>query len=79
LVYSPEADNGCEDLVKLNAHLSGPGGVDFTYVYNISVLLCDARLQRETQEAYQAYLANAGAAKSKEDLEKAKRRKLPKF
>ena len=27
LVYSPEADNGCEDLVKLNAYFSGPAGV----------------------------------------------------
>src|SRR6266403_5215604 len=43
LVYSPEADNGCEGLVKLNADLSGPGGMDLTYVYNISVILCDVR------------------------------------
>jgi hypothetical protein len=35
--------------------------------------------QRQTQKAYQAYLANAGAAMSKEELEKAKQRKLPKF
>jgi len=79
LVYSPEADNGCEWLVKLNASFSGPGGVDSTYVYNVSVMLWDVRLQRQTQEAYQAYLANAGAAKSKEELEKAKQRKVPKF
>jgi len=79
LVYSPEPDNGCEDLVKLNAYFSGPGGTDFTYVYNITVMLWDAHLQRQTQEAYQAYLANAGAAMSKEELEKAKQRKLPKF
>jgi hypothetical protein len=79
LVYSPEADNGCEWLIKLNAYLSGPGGVDLTYVYNISVMLWDVRLQRQTQEAYQAYLANAGTAKSKEELEKAKHRELPKF
>jgi hypothetical protein len=31
------------------------------------------------QEAYQAYLAHAGTANSKEELEKAKQRKLPKF
>jgi hypothetical protein len=79
LVYSPEADNGCEDLVKLNAYFSGPGGVDSTYIYNISVLLWDVRLQRQTQEAYQAYLANARAGMSKEELEKAKERKVPKF
>lgn len=79
LVYSPEADNGCEWLVKLNASFSGPGGVDSTYVYNVSVMLWDVRLQRQTQEAYQAYLANTRAAKSKEELEKAKQRKLPKF
>jgi hypothetical protein len=79
LVYSPGADNGCEWLIKLNAYLSGPGGLDLTYVYNVRVMLWDVRLQRQTQEAYQAYLANAGAAKSKEELEKAKQRKLPKF
>jgi hypothetical protein len=79
LVYSPEADNGCEWLVKLNASFSGHGGLDSTYVYNVSVMLWDVRLQRQTQEAYQAYLANAGAAKSKEELEKAKQRKVPKF
>ena len=79
LVYSPEPDNGCEWLIELNAYFTGRGGTDSTYVYNISVLLCDVRLQRQTQEAYQAYLANAGAAMSKEELEKAKQRKLPKF
>lgn len=79
LVYSPEADNGCEWLIKLNASFTGSGGLDSTYIYNISVVLWDVRLQRQTQEAYQAYLANAGAAKSKEELEKAKQRKLPKF
>ena len=79
LVYSPEADNGCESLIKLNAYFKGRGGVDSTYIYNISLLLCDAHLQRQTQEAYQAYLANAGAAKSREELEKAKQRTLPKF
>ena len=79
LVYSPEADNGCEGLVKLNASFSGAGGVDSTYVYNVSVMLWDVRLQRQTQQAYQAYLADAGAAKSKEELEKAKQRKVPKF
>jgi hypothetical protein len=79
LVYSPEPDNGCEDLVKLNAYFSGFAGVDFTYVSNITVMLWDVRLQRQTQEAYQAYLANAGAAKNKEELEKAKQRTLPKF
>jgi hypothetical protein len=79
LVYSPETDNGCEWLIKLNAYFSGPGGVDQTYVHSISVMLWDVRLQRQTQEAYQAYLANAGAAKSKEELEKAKQRKVPKF
>jgi len=79
LVYFPEADNGCEWLIKLNAYFTGRGGLDSTYIYNISVLLWDVRLQRQTQEAYQAYLANAGAAMSKEELEKAKQRKLPKF
>ena len=79
LVYSPEADNGCEWLIKLNAYFTGRGGVDSTYIYNISVLLWDVRLQRQTQEAYQAYLAQADTAKSKEELEKAKQRKLPKF
>jgi hypothetical protein len=79
LVYSPEADNGCEWLIKLNAYFTGRGGVDSTYVYNINVLLWDARLQRQTQQAYQAYLAHADTAKSKEELEKAKQRKLPKF
>src|SRR5262249_20823448 len=74
LVYSPEAENGCEWLIKLNAYFTGRGGVDSAYVYNISVLLWDVRLQRQTQEAYQAYLADAGAAKSKEELEKAKKR-----
>ena len=64
LVYSPEPDNGCEWLIKLNASFSGAGGVDATYVHHISVMLWDVRLQRQTQEAYQAYLANAGAAKS---------------
>jgi hypothetical protein len=79
LVYSPEADNGCEWLIKLNAHFTGRGGLDPTYVYNIDVTLWDVRLQRQTQEAYRAYLANAGAAKSKEELEKAKQREAPKF
>jgi hypothetical protein len=79
LVYSPEADNGCEWLIKLSAYFTGRGGVDSTYIYNISVLLWDVRLQRQTQEAYQAYLARADTAKSKEELEKAKQRKLPKF
>src|SRR5437868_3984388 len=79
LVYSPEADNGCEGLIKLNAYLSGPGGVDLTYVNNISVVLRDVRLQRQTQQSYQAYLANAGTARSKDELARAKQRKAPVF
>jgi hypothetical protein len=79
LVYSPEADNGCEWLTKLNASFSSRGGLDQTYVFGISVMLWDMRLQRQTQEAYQAYLAHADTAKSKEELEKAKRRTVPKF
>jgi hypothetical protein len=31
------------------------------------------------QDAYQAYLSNADARQGKEELEKAKRRKVPKF
>ncbi len=72
-------DNGCDWLIKLNAYLVGPPGVDLTYVYNINVILRDVRLQRQTQEAYQSYLAHADTAKSNEELEKAKQRKLPKF
>jgi hypothetical protein len=79
LVYAPEADNGCEGLVKLHAYFSGPAGVDVTYVNSISVMLWDVRLQRQTQEAYQAYLAHADATKGKDELEKAKRRTVPKF
>ena len=53
--------------------------MDLTYVYNIRVILWDVRLQRQTQEAYQAYLSHADTAKSKKELEKAKQRKLPRF
>ena len=54
-------------------------GQDQTYVRHIVLIVWDHGLQRQTQDAYQAYLSNADARLGKEELEKAKRRKVPKF
>jgi hypothetical protein len=42
-------------------------------------MIWDLALERRSQEAYRAYLASAANGRSKEELEKAKQRKLPKF
>jgi hypothetical protein len=78
IIYSPPALNPCDSFIKVNAELSSPGP-DHTYVHRITLMICDLALERRSQEAYRAYLANAVNDRSKEELEKAKQRKLPKF
>ena len=79
VMYSPEAAHPCDAFIKVNAQLDGANGQDQTYVHRITVTVRDLALERRSQEAYRAYLANADARKSKDELEKARQRKVPKF
>jgi len=79
VMFGLEAATPCDAFIKVNAQLDGPNGQDETYVHRITVTVRDLALERRSQEAYQAYLANADARKGKEELEKAKQRKAPKF
>jgi hypothetical protein len=79
VMYSPPAANPCDSFIKVNAQLDGANGQDQTYVHRITLVIRDLALERRSQEAYQAYLANTANAKSKEEFEKAKQRKVPKF
>jgi len=78
LIYSPQAPNFCDSFIKVNATLepfgAGPGEVG-----RITVMIWDMALERRTQVAYQAFLANGAAAQQRAELEKAKQRKGPDF
>jgi hypothetical protein len=78
IIYSPQALDPCDSFIKVNAELSSPGP-DPTYVHRIALIIWDLALERRSQEAYRAYLASAANGRSKEELEKAKQRKLPTF
>ncbi|HTT33445.1 MAG TPA: hypothetical protein VMH48_07580 [Methylomirabilota bacterium] len=79
LIYTPQPANPCDFQIDVTAQLTGSSGQDQTYVRHILLMVWDRGLQRQTQDAYQAYLANADARKGKEELEKAKQRTVPKF
>ena len=49
------------------------------YIIRITVTVSDLSLARASQDAYQAFVANADAAQKQQELEKAKRRKGPEF
>ena len=77
VLYSPGAVNFCDSFIKVNAQLTASYGVDPSEVDHISVMIWDLALERRSQEAYQAFLANGDAARQKAELEKAKQRKGP--
>jgi hypothetical protein len=79
IIYSPQALNPCDSFIKVNAELLSGQSLDHTYVHSITLMIWDLALERRSQEAYRAYLASAANGRSKEELEKAKQRKLPKF
>jgi hypothetical protein len=78
-IYPVQPANACNDFIKVTAQLVGANGQDNTYVHQITVVVWDLHLYRQTQEAYHAYLANAAKAEGETELEKAKQRKAPKF
>lgn len=68
----------CNQIIKVNARLVGtPGKEQLTQV--ITVVLQDMALGHRNQVAYQAALANAGAAQEKEKLDRAGQEKAPAF
>jgi hypothetical protein len=69
----------CDFQIDVSAQLGGTNGQDQTYVRRIVLIVWDHGLQRQTQDAYQAYLSNGDARLGKEESEKPKRRKVPKF
>jgi hypothetical protein len=77
LLYTPGPPNPCNSLVEIKAQLDSPLGPE--YVLRATVILSDLALARRSQGAYQAFLANADAAKKKAELEKAKQQKGPTF
>ena len=77
LLYAPGPPTPCDSLVEVRATLDSPRGPD--YVVRVTVIVSDLALARRSQEAYQAFLANAGEAKNKEEIEKARQRKGPAF
>jgi len=78
IIYSPQAQNFCDSFIKVNATLE-PFGANPGEVGRITVMIWDLALERRTQAAYQAFLANGAAAQQKAELEKAKQRKGPDF
>jgi hypothetical protein len=77
LLYTPGPRGPCDSVVEVKTQLDSPLGPE--YVLRVTVILSDLALARRSQDAYQALLANADAAKKKEELEKAKQQKAPSF
>jgi hypothetical protein len=77
LIYPLTDKTACDSIVDVRTQFGGvyPGG----YFSDISVIETDRALVRKAREAYYTYLANADAAKKKEELEKAKQQKAPAF
>jgi hypothetical protein len=67
----------CDSLIQVRAAYDSPLSAE--YVIRVTVTVSDLSLARSSQEAYQAFLANADAAKKQEELEKARQRKGPVF
>ena len=67
----------CDSLTQVRAAYDTVQSPE--YVIRVTVTVSDLSLARRSQEAYQAFLANADAAKKQEGLEKAKQRKGPVF
>jgi hypothetical protein len=67
----------CDSLIQVRASYDSSRSPE--YVFRVTVTVSDLALARSSQEAVQAYLANADAAKKKEEFEKAKQRKGPVF
>jgi hypothetical protein len=70
------ASNPCNSFVDIRAVFNGPSP---EYVFHIDVELTDWALGVRAQQAYQAFVANADAARQKDDIEKAKKRDGPVF
>ncbi|HEX9198433.1 MAG TPA: hypothetical protein VF865_02665 [Acidobacteriaceae bacterium] len=68
----------CDPLVSVTGLMEGPNNAD-RYVTRITLIVVDHALVRSNAEAYNVYLANAAAAKQKQDLDKAKEQKAPVF
>ncbi len=68
--------NPCYSFVAVSAVFNGPNP---EYVFHVDVELTDWALGQRAQQAYQAFVANANAAKQKNELEKAKKRDGPVF
>lgn len=79
LIYPLQPDSACNAYIRVAAEIVGAGGLDQTYARRITVMVWDLQLHRRTQQAYQAYLANAAKTEGETELEKAKHRKVPKF
>jgi len=76
LLYNPGPPTPCESVIEVRTQLSG---LSPEYVFHVTVIVSDLALARRSQDTYQSFLANADAAKKKEDLEKAKQQKGPTF
>jgi len=79
LIYAPEPENACSNVVSVRAQFGGVTSGASDTVSLITVIVQDKPLARRSQLAYQAALANADAAKRREELEKAKQQKTPTF
>ena len=77
-LYTPGPEQPCSSVISVRAEYGGasvgPGMVGW-----VTVTLQDTPLARRSQQAYQSVLANGGAAKRKEELERAKQQKAPPF
>jgi len=77
LLYTPGPQTLCNSLVEIKTQLNSALGSE--YVTRVTVTLSDLPLARRSQQAYQAFLANADAVKKKEEFEKAKQQRAPAF
>lgn len=66
----------CDAVVSFTGLMEGPNNAA-QYVTTITQIEVDHALLRSNTEAYNAYLANAAAAKRKQDLDRAKEQKAP--
>ena len=77
LLYTPGPLTPCDSVIEVRTQLDSPYSPE--YILNVTVMVSDLALARQSQDAYQSFLANADAAKKKEELEKAKQQKGPTF
>jgi hypothetical protein len=77
LLTVPVPPNACTSLTEIRAELISPQNNE--YVSQVTVVLSDLALARRSQDAYQAVLSNAEAARKKNEFEKARQQKTPVF